>query len=244
MKDSSSLNPAEVEKFEKIADEWWSTTGNFAILHKFNLCRIAYIKEKLNDYFDLKSQDDLRGISILDVGCGGGLLSEPLARLGANVTGIDASSKNINVAKIHAEKENIIVDYKQALVEEMSKDKKYDVILSMEVIEHVENSEEFIVNCSKLLSDKSLLFTATINRTLKSLCLAKFAAEYVLRWLPRGTHDWNKFLKPSEIVSFLKEQKGLKHKELIGTKYNILNDSWSRSSDVSQNYMLLFSKSS
>ena len=244
MKDTSSLNTTEIEKFEKIADEWWSTSGSFAILHKFNLCRVAYIKEKLNEYFDLKSQNDLSGISILDVGCGGGLLSEPLARLGAEVTGIDASSKNINVAKIHAEKEKIAVNYQQSLIEEMPKDKKYDVILSMEVIEHVDNPEAFIVNCSKLLSNKSLLFTATLNRTLKSLCLAKFAAEYVLRWLPRGTHDWNKFLKPSEIVNFLKEQKDLNHEDLIGVKYNILNDSWSRSSDVSQNYMLLFSKSS
>ena len=211
-------------------------------MHKFNICRVAYIKEKINEFFDLNAQDNLEGISILDVGCGGGLLSEALARLGADVTAIDASSKNINVAKIHAEKENIKIDYKQSLIEEMSKDKKFDVILAMEVIEHVDNPDAFIVNCSQLLDDKSLLFTATINRTLKSLCLAKFAAEYILRWLPHGTHDWNKFLKPSEIVNFLKDQSALKPMDLVGTKYNILQDNWSRSNDISQNYMLLFSK--
>ncbi|MBL6785029.1 MAG: bifunctional 2-polyprenyl-6-hydroxyphenol methylase/3-demethylubiquinol 3-O-methyltransferase UbiG [Rickettsiales bacterium] len=241
MTNNSSLDPQEIEKFEKISDEWWSQTGKFAILHKFNFCRIAYIKDKIKENFSLAS-DDLSKLSVLDVGCGGGLLAEPLAQLGADVTAIDASVKNINVAKIHAQKQGLSINYMQSLIEDMPKRKKYDVIMVMEVIEHVDNPKQFINNCSKLLKKNGIMFTATINRTLKSLMLAKFAAEYILRWLPMGTHDWNKFLKPSEIVDFLNEQEGIKYQDLIGAKYNILNDSWFKSKDVSQNYILMFKK--
>ncbi|MBT4921601.1 MAG: bifunctional 2-polyprenyl-6-hydroxyphenol methylase/3-demethylubiquinol 3-O-methyltransferase UbiG [Rickettsiales bacterium] len=242
MLNSNSVDLEEVAKFEKIADQWWSTSGKFAILHKFNLCRMAYIKAKIAENFIIEKSGSLDGLSALDVGCGGGLLAEPLARLGASVTAIDASEKNIKIAKLHAEKQGLKINYKQSLIENMSDTEKFQIISVMEVIEHVENPEEFLVNCSRLLADDGVMFVATINRTLKSLLLAKIAAEYILNWVPKGAHQWKKFLKPSEIVKFLKDQKNIQQLDLTGVKYNILNDSWSQSRDVSQNYILLFKK--
>ncbi|MBT4989415.1 MAG: bifunctional 2-polyprenyl-6-hydroxyphenol methylase/3-demethylubiquinol 3-O-methyltransferase UbiG [Rickettsiales bacterium] len=242
MNKTTSVDYAEVEKFEKIADQWWSSSGKFAILHKFNLCRVPYIKAKIIENFNLKTNNSFEGISVLDVGCGGGLLAEPMAKLNADVTAIDASLKNIKIAQLHAEKQNLKINYKQSLIEDMPETNKFKVILVMEVIEHVDNPEEFLINCSKLLSDGGIMFVATINRTMKSLLLAKMAAEYILQWLPRGAHKWQKFLKPSEIVRFLAKQNKIQHLDLIGAKYNIFNDSWSESKDVSQNYILLFKK--
>lgn len=243
MLSSNSANPEEIKKFEQIADQWWSSSGKFAILHKFNLCRVAYIKNKIYEHFNVSSAEDLGRITVLDVGCGGGLLSEPLAKLGLNVSAIDASEKNIAAAKIHASKQGLKINYKSTLIENMPEESKYNVVMVMEVIEHVDNPKEFLINCTKLLAPGGLLFVATINRTLKSLLLAKFAAEYVLNWLPKNAHDWNKFHKPSEIVRYLEDIENMEHSDLTGAKYNLFKDSWHQSQDVSQNYMLLFKKS-
>lgn len=228
----SSINHEEVEKFSRIADEWWDEAGKFKPLHKFNPIRLSYLRRKIEEKF-LEISD----VKILDVGCGGGLVAEPLARMGARVVGIDASEKNIAVAKIHAEKSGLEIDYKVSAVEEMSG--TFDVVLALEIIEHVDNPEAFIKNCAKLLKPGGLLFVATMNRNLKSLALAKIAVEYVLRWLPKGTHDWKKFLKPSEVNSFAKKA-DLKLEDLRGFCYNPLNDSWKESDNVDVNYVALF----
>jgi len=232
----SSINHEEVEKFSRIADEWWDETGKFKPLHKFNPIRLSYLRRKIEEKFSKISD-----VKILDVGCGGGLVAEPLARMGARVMGIDASEKNIAVAKIHAEQSGLEIDYKVSAVEEMSGNfgGNFDVVLALEIIEHVDNPEAFIQDCAKLLKPGGLLFVATMNRNLKSLALAKIAVEYVLRWLPKGTHDWKKFLKPSEVDSFAKKA-DFKLEDLRGFCYNPLNDSWKESDNVDVNYVALF----
>ena len=197
---SNTIDTSEINKFTKMADEWWSTTGKFKPLHKFNPCRIIYIREKLIDHFALDStnQNPLKNIKILDIGCGGGLLCEPLKRLGADIVGIDAGEKNIAVAKIHAEKSGLEIDYRNQDVEELAQtNEKFDVVLAMEVIEHVADVDLFIKSCAKLLKKNGIIFFATLNRTAKSFLFAIVGAEYILNWLPKGTHDWNKFLKPN-----------------------------------------------
>lgn len=232
----SSINHEEVEKFSRIADEWWDENGKFKPLHKFNPIRLSYLRRKIEEKFSRISE-----VNILDIGCGGGLVSEPLARMGAKITAIDASEKNIAVAKIHAEKSGLEIDYKVSAAEKMTEEfyQKFDVVLALEIIEHVDNPENFLIDCAKLVKPGGLLFVATINRNLKSLALAKIAVEYVLRWLPKGTHDWKKFLKPSEVDSFAKKAE-LKLQELRGFCYNPLNDSWKESEDVEVNYMAVF----
>lgn len=235
----STIDPQEVEKFSRIADEWWDENGKFKPLHKFNPIRISFIKRKISEQFSLDSST-----RILDVGCGGGLIAEPFARLGANVTAIDASEKNISVAQIHAEKSGLKIDYRTTSAEDLAeKNEQFDVVLALEIIEHVADVESFVLSCSKLVKPGGLLFIATMNRTLKSLALAKFATEYVLRWLPRGTHDWKKFLKPSEINSHASNS-GLDLKNLTGFCYNIFNDAWKESQDLDVNYIAVFSKRS
>jgi 2-polyprenyl-6-hydroxyphenyl methylase/3-demethylubiquinone-9 3-methyltransferase len=239
---SSTINEQEVEKFTKMADEWWSATGKFKPLHKFNPIRITHIREKLIQHFslDLSSNTPLENLKILDIGCGGGLLSEPLKRLGADVVGVDAGEKNIAVAKIHAEKSGLQIDYRHQDVEELAKaDEKFDVVLAMEVIEHVADVEKFLTAAKNCLKPNGLLFVATLNRTVKSYINAIVGAEYILRWLPAGTHDWKKFLKPSEINRIVENQ-GLQLHELVGFSYNILKDEWKRSSDVDINYVMVF----
>lgn len=231
---TNSIDPKEIEKFSRIADEWWDENGKFKPLHKFNPIRLAYLRRRIEEKFDKISQ-----VKILDIGCGGGLVAEPLCRMGADVAAIDASEKNIQVAKIHAEKSGLKIDYRVSTAEEMNE--KFDVVLALEIIEHVADPQGFINSCSKLLKDDGLLFVATINRNLKSLALAKIAVEYVLRWLPVGTHDWQKFLKPSEINDYATKT-GLKLSQLRGFNYNILNDSWKESDDVSMNYIACFKK--
>ena len=196
----SSVNKKEIEKFSKIATEWWNPKGKFKPLHKFNPIRIRYIRDNIIQNFKLKDvTKPLKKIDILDIGCGGGLLSEPMQRLGANVTGIDASTKNIKIAKLHAKKNNLDINYICSSPEKLKIQKKFDVILNMEIIEHVEDVQFFLKSCSKLLKKNGLMFVATINKTFKSYMFAIVGAEYVLRWLPIGTHEWEKFVKPEEL---------------------------------------------
>ena len=233
----SSVNKKEIEKFSKMADEWWDPSGKFKPLHKFNPIRIQYIKENIIGNFKLKNKKKpLDKINILDIGCGGGLLSEPMTRLGANVTGIDASSKNINIAKHHAKKNNLKINYICSSPEKLKIKKKFDVILNMEIVEHVEDINFFINSCSKLLKKNGLMFVATLNKTLKSYMFAIIGAEYVLRWLPIGTHDWEKFVKPVDLKNIL-HKNNLKLEKLDGMNFNIIKDEWSLSSDTSINYI-------
>ena len=233
----SSVNKKEIEKFSKMADEWWDPSGKFKPLHKFNPIRIQYIKENIIGNFKLKNKKKpLDKINILDIGCGGGLLSEPMTRLGANVTGIDASSKNINIAKLHAKKSKLKINYICSSPEKLKIKKKFDVILNMEIVEHVEDINFFINSCSKLLKKNGVMYIATLNKTLKSYIFAIIGAEYVLRWLPIGTHDWEKFVKPEDLKKILSKN-NLKLEKLDGMNFNIIKDEWSISSDTSINYI-------
>ena len=238
----SSVNKKEIEKFSKMAAEWWDPSGKFKPLHKFNPIRIKYIKENIINNFKIKSkQRPLNKINILDIGCGGGLLSEPMTKLGANVTGIDASSKNINIARVHAKKNKLKINYLCTSPEKLKIKKKFDVILNMEIVEHVEDINFFINSCSKLLKKNGLMFVATLNKTLKSYVFAIIGAEYVLRWLPIGTHDWEKFVKPEDLKKILGKN-NLKLEKLDGMNFNIIKDEWSISSDTSINYIAKFIK--
>ncbi|MDA7597022.1 bifunctional 2-polyprenyl-6-hydroxyphenol methylase/3-demethylubiquinol 3-O-methyltransferase UbiG [Candidatus Pelagibacter sp.] len=237
----SSVNKKEIEKFSKIADEWWDPNGKFKPLHKFNPIRIRYIKENIINNFKLKNKKPLEKINILDIGCGGGLLSEPMQKLGANVTGIDASFKNIKVAKLHAKKNNLKINYLCSSPEKLKINKKFDVILNMEIVEHVEDIHFFLKSCSNLLKKNGLMFVATINKTLKSYMFAIVGAEYVLRWLPIGTHDWEKFVKPNDLKNILKNNNLVLNK-LDGMHFNIIKDEWNISKDTSVNYIAKFIK--
>jgi 2-polyprenyl-6-hydroxyphenyl methylase/3-demethylubiquinone-9 3-methyltransferase len=234
----NSVNKKEIEKFSKMAAEWWDPSGKFKPLHKFNPIRIKYIKENIINNFKLKDKKrPLDKINILDIGCGGGLLSEPMTRLGANVTGIDASNKNITIAKLHAKKNNLKINYLCSSPEKLKIKKKFDVILNMEIIEHVEDINFFINSCSKLLKKDGLMFIATLNKTLKSYMFAIIGAEYVLRWLPIGTHNWEKFVRPEDLKKILSKN-NLKLEKLDGMNFNIIKDEWSISSDTSINYII------
>jgi len=234
----NSVNKKEIEKFSKMAAEWWDPSGKFKPLHKFNPIRIRYIKENIISSFKLKSKKKpLDKIAILDIGCGGGLLSEPMTRLGANVTGIDASSKNIGIAKLHAKKNKLKINYLCSSPEKLKTQKKFDVILNMEIVEHVEDINFFINSCSKLLKKNGLMFIATLNKTLKSYVFAIIGAEYVLRWLPIGTHDWEKFVRPEDLKKILSKN-NLNLEKLDGMNFNIIKDEWSISSDTSINYIV------
>ncbi len=238
----SSVNKIEIEKFSNMADEWWDPHGKFKPLHKFNPIRIKYIKENIIRQFKIKNKNKpLSGINILDIGCGGGLLSEPMCRLGADVTGIDASMKNIKISKLHAKKHNLKINYICSSPEKLKISKKFDVILNMEIVEHVEDISFFLKSCSKLLNKNGFMFVATINRTLKSYVFAIVGAEYVLRWLPIGTHDWEKFVKPEELKEILSKN-NLFLKKLDGMHFNIIKDEWSITNDLSINYIAKFLK--
>ena len=238
----SSVNKKEIEKFSKMATEWWDPKGKFKPLHKFNPIRIKYIKENIINNFKLKNKTKpLEKINILDIGCGGGLLSEPMQRLGANVTGIDASIKNIKIAKLHAKKNKLNINYLCSSPEKLKINKKFDVILNMEIVEHVEDIQFFLKSCSKLLKRNGLMFVATINKTIKSYMFAIVGAEYVLRWLPIGTHEWEKFVKPEDLKNILKNNNLILNK-LDGMYFNIIKDEWSISKDTSINYIAKFIK--
>ncbi len=239
---NNTINKEEIEKFSKIAEEWWNPNGKFKPLHKFNPIRISYIKDNIISTFDLKNQTKpLKKVKILDVGCGGGLLSEPMSRLGAEVTGIDASKKNIQVAKLHAKKNNLNIEYLCSSPENFITEKKFDVILNMEIVEHVEDVNFFLKSCSKLLKKGGIMFVATINKTLKSYLFAIIGAEYIMRWLPIGTHQWEKFVIPRDLENILKNY-NLKLENLDGMKFNLIKDKWSISLDKSVNYIGKFIK--
>ena len=238
----NTINKEEIEKFNKIAEEWWNPNGKFKPLHKFNPIRIEYIKNNIIKDFDISSNHKpLKGINILDIGCGGGLLSEPLARLGASVVGIDASKKNIDIAKHHLKKSNLSIEYQNVSPENFSYKKKFDVILNMEIVEHVEDIPEFICQSAKFLKDKGIMFIATLNQTLKSYVFAIIGAEYILRWLPVGTHDWNKFVKPEKLESIC-NRNSLRLKKIDGVKFNPLLNKWIISNDKSVNYITKYKK--
>jgi len=237
--DMTTINKEEIQKFSNLAEEWWDVKGKFKPLHMFNPIRIEYITEKLKYHFNIESNDDnfLNKINILDIGCGGGLISEPLARLGGSVTGIDASEKNIKVAKTHAKENNLNIRYLNTSPEKLEVNEKFDVILNLEIVEHVENVNLFLSSCNKLLKKNGIMFTATLNRTLTSYVKAIIGAEYILRWLPIGTHDWNKFIKPEELEKLLSEEK-FKTIDVKGLKFNPITSKWKRSDDLSVNYII------
>lgn len=240
---SSSVDSEEVAKFTAMADEWWDTEGKFKPLHQFNPVRIKYIQQICKKHFGLKdSMNSLDDLSFLDIGCGGGLLSDPIARMGASVTAIDASEKNIKIAKLHAENTNIDIDFKCETAEQLvTQGQQFDVVLNMEVIEHVADVEGFLKSSCALVKPGGLMFIATLNRTMKSYALAIIGAEYILGWLPRGTHNWKKFLQPAEINS-ITSQHGAELKEMSGVSFNPLTSSWKLSNDTSVNYMMVFEK--
>ena len=238
----STINKKEIEKFSIIAEEWWNPNGKFKPLHKFNPIRIQYIKDNIVETFKIKDKKKpLDKLKILDVGCGGGLLSEPMYRMGANVTGIDASNKNIEIAKIHAKKDNLKIKYLCSSPEKLKVSEKFDIILNMEIIEHVEDTNYFLRSCSELLKKNGIMFIATLNKTLKSYFFAIVGAEYVLRWLPIGTHEWNKFVRPEDLIDRLKKN-NLKLDKLDGMKFNLITDKWKLSTDKSINYIAKFIK--
>jgi len=206
---TTTINKEEIQKFSKLADEWWDVNGKFKPLHMFNPIRIEYIIEQIKQHFKIKENrtNFLNGLNILDIGCGGGLISEPMTRLGGKVTGIDASEKNIKVAKIHSEKNKLKINYINKSPEQLKNDKKFDIILNLEIVEHVDNVSLYLDSCNNLLKKNGLMFTATLNRSLISYFKAIIGAEYILRWLPIGTHDWNKFLKPEELEKLLQNEK-------------------------------------
>ena len=238
----TTVNKKEIEKFSKMAEEWWDVEGKFKPLHKFNPIRIKYIKESVIENFKLQNNEKLplNGINLLDIGCGGGLLSEPMCRLGATVTGIDASAKNIEIAKIHAKKNNLNINYICTSPEKIQKE-KFDVILNMEIVEHVENVDLFLNSSSSLLKKDGLMFVATINKTLKSYLFAIIGAEYILRWLPIGTHEWEKFIKPDDLKNILSKF-DMTMIKTDGVKFNPILDKWSLSKDTSINYISKFIK--
>ena len=239
---NNTLDKKEIEKFSKIAEEWWNPTGKFKPLHKFNPIRIRYIKNNLINDFSLKNKKKpLDGLKILDIGCGGGLLSEPMARLGAKVTGIDAIKRNIEVAKHHLKKSNLNIKYYNFSPEKFKPNNKYDVILNMEIVEHVENVEIFINQSTKFLKKSGIMFIATLNKTLKSYLFAIIGAEYILKWLPIGTHDWNKFINPTELITICKKN-SLNLKGVDGISFNPILDRWNVSIDKSVNYIAKFKK--
>ncbi len=240
---TSTINKEEIQKFSKLADEWWDVKGKFKPLHMFNPIRIEYIKDKIQEHFKIsnKNENSLTGLRILDIGCGGGLISEPMARLGAEVTGIDASQKNITIAKIHSEKNKLKINYFNSSPEQLVDAKKFDVILNLEIVEHVDNVELYIKSCYNLLKKNGIMFTATINRSLMSYVKAIIGAEYILRWLPVGTHDWNKFLKPEELEGLLQNEK-FSTIDVKGLEFNPILQKWKKSNNLSVNYIICSSK--
>ncbi len=239
---SSTINKKEIDKFSKIAEDWWNPEGKFKPLHQFNPERIKYIRDNTIKHFKLINNDKpFKNLNILDIGCGGGLLSEPMSRLGGNVTGIDASEKNIISAKIHAKQNNLNISYFCNSPENFKSSKKFDLVLNMEIVEHVEDVNFFIKKSSELLKKNGLMFVATLNRTLKSYIFAIIGAEYILRWLPIGTHEWNKFLTPEELTNF-GQKNSLLVEKIDGMVFNPISNRWSVSKDCAVNYIIKFKK--
>ena len=240
----STLDPSEVEKFSRLAAEWWNPKGKFGVLHVFNPVRLAYIKEQVCARFarDPFQRLPFAGLRFLDIGCGGGLLSEPMARLGATVVGVDPSEKNILTARVHAGEQELAIDYRVGTAEDLAAaDERFDAILNMEVIEHVADPQAFTRICAEMLNPGGLIFIATINRTLKSFALAIIGAEYVLGWLPKGTHHWEKFITPDELKTWMTAN-SLAMKSETGVTYHPLSGEWRRSRDMDVNYMVVGEK--
>ena len=241
---TTTINDAEIAKFTAMAEEWWNPKGKFKPLHKFNPVRMAYIREHLLAHFALDgaAMRPLEGLSILDVGCGGGLLCEPLARLGASVTGIDAAERNIAIARLHADKSGLAIDYQATTSEALAaQGKSFDMVLNMEVVEHVDNVPLYMKSCADLVRPGGLMLTATLNRTARAYAFAIVGAERILRWLPVGTHDWNKFLTPDEIKTLI-TRNGLAVTAETGVVFHPLADEWRQSRDMAINYMVLAAK--
>ncbi len=238
----TTINKDEIQKFSKMADEWWDVNGKFKPLHMFNPIRIEYILKMVKKHFKLDKDisNPLKNLKILDIGCGGGLISEPLSRLGAEVTGIDASEKNIKIASLHAKKNNLKIRYLNLSPEKFN-EKDFDVVLNLEIVEHVDNIDLYLKSCQRLLKKDCLMFTATLNRTFISYIKAIIGAEYILRWLPIGTHDWNKFVKPEELEKKLNKL-NFNTLDISGMSFNPIKNKWKQSSDLSVNYIFLSKK--
>ena len=235
----TTINKEEIQKFSKLADEWWDVNGKFKPLHMFNPVRIEYILHEVTKHFKLERNKKLllKNLEILDIGCGGGLISEPMARLGGNVTGIDAAEKNIKVASIHSKESDLKIKYLNKSPEQLKEKEKFDIILNLEVVEHVDNLDLYLQSCYSLLKKNGLMFTATINRTLTSYIKAIVGAEYILRWLPIGTHDWNKFIKPEELQSMLSSKKFITN-NVKGLEFNPFFNKWKKSDNLSVNFII------
>ncbi len=234
--ESASVDPGEVARFSAMAAEWWDPAGKFAPLHAINPVRLEYIRDMARAHYG--AANSLRGLKILDVGCGGGLLCEPMARLGADITGLDPSEKNIKIARTHAEEQELDINYLAGSVEELAASgESFDLVLNMEVLEHVADIDVFLSACAALTSRDGMMICATLNRTFKSFALAIIGAEYIMRWLPAGTHQWEKFISPAELRDALERQKMLAE-NLRGMSYNPLSGIWSLSHDTSVNYLL------
>jgi 2-polyprenyl-6-hydroxyphenyl methylase/3-demethylubiquinone-9 3-methyltransferase len=244
MTPAGTIDEAEIQRFAAMAEAWWDPTGKFRPLHKFNPVRLAYIRERLVRHFRRSEQElsPLAGLTLADIGCGGGLVSEPMARLGADVTGIDAGAANIEVAKLHAEQTGLDIEYRAEPAEALAAaGRQFDIVLALEVIEHVADRALFLTAAAQLLKPGGCLIGATLNRSAKAYALAIIGAEYLLGWLPRGTHDWKKFVRPAELAAGLRGQ-GLRVEDVRGMVYSPLTDSWSLSRDVGVNYLLCASK--
>ena len=239
----TTINKEEIQKFSNLADEWWDVEGKFKPLHMFNPIRLEYITEKIVNHFNLENKKDisLKKLTILDIGCGGGLISEPLSRLGGIVTGIDASEKNIKVAELHSKKNNLKIRYLNKSPEQLDNKEKFDIILNLEIVEHVNDVNLYLNSCSKKKKKNGLMFTATLNRTLTSYVKAIVGAEYILRWLPIGTHDWNKFIKPEDLEKLLQKQ-NFRTIDIKGLSFNPIFKKWKQSEDLSVNYIICSTK--
>lgn len=240
----TTVNDDEIAKFSAMAEQWWDPKGKFKPLHKFNPVRLAYIRDKVVEHFgrDGSKRRPLEGLKVLDIGCGGGLLCEPMARLGATVVGADAAERNIGIAKLHAAQSGLVIDYRAATAEVLAAGKeRFDIVLNMEVVEHVDNVPLYMKSCADLVAPGGLLFTATINRTARALAFAIVGAEYVLGWLPKGTHSYSKFLTPDEIAALI-ERNRMQVIDRTGVVFHPLADEWRQSRDMGINYMVLAAK--
>jgi len=235
----TTINKEEIQKFSKMADEWWDVNGKFKPLHMFNPVRINYILNEVKSHFSINESQryPLGNLKILDIGCGGGLISEPMSRLGGMVTGIDASEKNIKIAKLHSKSNQLNIKYLNTSPEQLNSKDKYDIILNLEVVEHVDNLDLYLKSCSNLLKKNGLMFTATLNRTFTSYIKAIIGAEYILRWLPIGTHDWNKFLRPEELEKKLLDL-DFSILDTRGLNFNPLTNNWTKTKNLSVNYII------